>query len=300
MQNRICIVTGANSGIGKATALGLARQNATVIMVCRNPAKGAAAQQDIIRESGNPNVDVMICDMASQASIRQFATDFQARYDRLHVLLHNAAVNMPTRELTSDGIETMFAVNHLAPFLLSRLLLDMLLASVPARIVIVSSIVHRTVRVDFDNLQGEQRFDAWWHYCRTKLMGMLFMHELAHRLEGTGVTANALHPGAIRTNLGHDYGGWMRVFLALVSRFGSSPEKGARTSLYLAMSPEVAGVNGQYFANCRAVEPADRARDDAAAQRLWQISEQLTHTVTKGVTHVHAAPVPYTRFSNSP
>ncbi|MEJ2262111.1 MAG: SDR family oxidoreductase [Anaerolineales bacterium] len=274
MNGKICLVTGANSGIGKATALGLAAMGATVVMVCRDPDKGQSAQAEIVAAAGNKAVELMLADLSSQASIRQLSNDLKARHLSLHVLINNAAVNLSQRMVTVDGFEIVFAVNHLAPFLLTHLLLETLKASAPARIVNIASRGHSR-SMDFDNLQGEKRFRQSEAYSRSKLANILFTYELARRLEGTGVTANCLDPGAVRTNLGRDFQGFFRVMLAVLWPFMISPEEGAQTSLYLAASPEVASVNGKFFFNKKEIQSAPVSYDEAAARRLWQVSAAL-------------------------
>ncbi|MFQ5793638.1 MAG: SDR family oxidoreductase [Candidatus Bipolaricaulia bacterium] len=246
MQGKTRIVTGANSGIGKATALGLAKLGVTVVMVCRNPRKGEAAMAEIKAQSGNESVDLMIADLSSQQSIRQLVADFTDRYQRLHVLINNAGLHLSRRFVTADGIETTFAVNHLASFLLTNLLLDVLKASAPARIVNVTSSAHSRT-MDFDNLQGEKQYNGMQTYTQSKLANILFTYELARRLEGTGVTVNCLHPGTVRSGLQRNL---PRIF-RLLRLFFATPEKGAETSIYLASSPEVEGVSGKYFSDKR-------------------------------------------------
>ncbi len=275
MHGRIVMITGANSGIGKATAMALATMGATVVMVCRDQSKGEVAQAEIVAVSDNQTVDLMKADLSSQKSIHQLAADFRARYPQLHVLINNAGVNLPKRTVTVDGVETQFAVNHLAPFLLTNLLLDVIKASAPSRIINLNSVVHTRGKLDFDNLQGEKRYRGFGMYSQTKLANMLFTYELARRLEGTSVTVNALHPGPVRTNLGSDYF-WMKPLITVLRPLTLSPEQGAETSVFLASSPEVESINGKYFVKKKAVPSSKESYDEAAAKRLWQISEELT------------------------
>jgi len=276
MTGRVCVVTGANTGIGKATALGLARMGATVVMICRNRARGEAAQAEVQRVASAP-VDLFRADLSSQAEVRQVADDIRARYAHIHVLIHNAGLQLPQRALSVDGIEMTLAVNHGAPFLLTHCLLDALKAGAPSRIVVVSSLVHRWGSIDFDDLQLERGYTMDRAYFRSKLCNVLFTRELARRLSGSGVTANSLEPGLVKTDFARVYTGmqgwfvhnvWMRLF-------AQTPEQGAQTSVYLATSPEVAGVTGAHFAKCRPIEPSTLARDDALAQRLWNVSVHL-------------------------
>ncbi len=277
MSGKICMVTGANTGIGKATAHGLAALGASVIMICRNQSKGEEARADIISESGNKAVDLMIADLASQESIHRLAQDFKDRNDRLDVLVNNAGVILRERTLTADGIETTFAVNHLGPFLLTNLLLDNLKAAAPSRIVTVSSKIHSR-SLDFDNIQGEKHYGATEAYSQSKLENVLFTYELARHLEGTGVTANCLHPGVVGTNLMNGFFPLLARPLAwLVKPLLTSPETGAETSIYLASSPEVEDVTGKYFMDKKETSSSSGSYDREAAARLWQMSAALTH-----------------------
>ncbi|MGI0149566.1 MAG: SDR family oxidoreductase, partial [Thermoplasmata archaeon] len=273
LEERVWIVTGANSGIGKATALGLARLGGTVVMACRDRGRAEPAQREIVRESGNPKVTLMTVDLASQASIQALAEEFTQDYRRLDGLVNNAGVFTYKRSVTSDGLETQFAVNYLAGFLLSHLLLDSFLASSPARIVNVSSSAHQRAAIDFDDLQGERRYRGFRTYGQSKLAQVLFTTEFARRLEGTGVTVNACHPGLIKTNLGMKEA---PAVFRLVRMFFKSPAKGAETPIFLTASPAAASLTGQYFVN-RAVHPASRAAQDRdVARRLYDVSLQLT------------------------
>jgi NAD(P)-dependent dehydrogenase (short-subunit alcohol dehydrogenase family) len=279
IHSKVCIVTGATSGIGKATALGLARQQATVVLVARNRAKGEAAQQEIKAATGNQKIDLQLADLSSQASIRQLAATITERYPRVHVLVNNAGVFMLRRRETVDGLETTFAVNHLAPFLLSQLLLDRLKASAPARIVNVCSGAHTAGHINWQDLQLEQRYGVWRSYAQSKLAMLLCSYELARRLEGEQVTVNCLHPGFIFTNMGMNNVGPRTQALAklVLARLGASPEKGAQTSIYLATSPDVDRLSGRYFEHCKPGASSPRSYDEAAQQRLWEASARLAH-----------------------
>ncbi len=271
MHGKTCLVTGSTSGIGKATALGLVTLGATVVMVSRDKARGEAARSEIQTKSGNDSLDLLLADLASQASIRQLAQDFRQKYSHLDVLVNNAGISPTKRSLTIDGIEKTFAVNVLAYFLLTNLLLDVLKASAPSRIVNVASAAHSPI--DFDDLQREKHFGWLDVYGESKFGTILFTYELAKRLQGTGVTVNCLHPGVIGTNL-------MRELPPIASWFTkllfSSPEKGAETSIYLASSPEVEGVSGKYFIKRKEASSSKETYDEAAQQRLWQICTELT------------------------
>ncbi len=274
MENRVFLVTGANSGIGKATALGLARLGGTVVMACRNATRGETARQDIVRDSGNSRVYLEIADLASEDSTRSLAQEFKKKYPRLDVLINNAGVYTSHREVTPDGLERQFEVNYLSGFLLTHLLLDLLTKSAPSRIVNVSSSAHVGGTIHFDDLQGEQRYGGFGAYGQSKLAQVLFTRELAQRLEGTGVTVNACHPGVIRTNLGM---GGASAVVRFVRMFFKGPEKGAETPIYLAVSPEVEGITGKYFARKHVREPSRAAQDPDVARRLFDVSAELAH-----------------------
>ena len=275
MRGKVCIVTGASSGIGRVAALRLAERGATVVLVCRNEERGAPVLEEIVRRGGSGTATLLTADLSSQRQVREAAAAFLARFDRLDVLINNAGIaGWGARLVTEDGLETTFAVNHLAPFLLTGLLLDRLKASAPARVITVSSVAHRNVAFDFDNLQGERRYSGFGAYCRSKLANVLFTRELARRLEGTGVTANCLHPGVVATGIFRNLPGWMRA--VLVSPLVLSTEKGADTLLYLATAAEVADVSGSYFVRRKPARTSRVARDPAVARRLWEASEALT------------------------
>ncbi|MCK4287243.1 MAG: SDR family oxidoreductase [Candidatus Lokiarchaeota archaeon] len=274
MEDKICIITGANSGIGKATALGLAKMNAVVVMLCRSKDTGKIAQKEIIDESGNKKVDLLLCDLSSQEQIRSFVDEFKQKYQNLHVLINNAGVMISKRKLSVDGFEMNFAVNHLAPFLLTNLLLDVLKKSSPSRIVNVSSAAHRMAKIDFDDLQSENKKHRLFRvYGVSKLAFVLFSYELSRTLDGTGVTVNILHPGMVNTNLGREMSKFGRGFGKLVFK---KPEKGAETSIYLASSPEVEGITGKYFTKKQQKESSEESYNVEDARRLWEISATLT------------------------
>jgi len=276
MDKKICLVTGANRGIGKATAMGLAKMNATVVMVCRNRKLGKITQKEIIDESGNPNVDLMIADLSSMTSVRQLADQFKERYSYLHVLIHNAGVAKKDFTLTEDGFEITFAVNHLAPFLLTNLLLDTLKTSAPARVISVSSMVHKWGEMNFNDLMGAEDYDMDRVYNQTKLANILFTYELSRRLAGTGVTANSLEPGMTVTDFGREYTGF-KAFMSRVWRiFMKSPEEGAETSIYLASSPELIEISGQHFVDKQPVKSSKDTYNLEIARRLWDVSIELT------------------------
>ena len=276
MAGRTCMITGATSGIGRVTAIELARMDAEVVMVCRDRSRADETVTAIRKSNPTAKVDVMLADLSSQEAIRQTARDYLATSRPLHVLINNAGVVNLHRSLTGDGIETVFAVNHLAYFLFTHLLLDRLKASAPARIVNVASDAHRFGSMNFDDLGGERSYRTMRIYGQSKLANILFTYELARRLEGTGVTVNCLHPGAVATGLGKNNGGWAKVIIGLLRPFFRTPESGAATSIYLATSPEVDGVSGKYFNNCKEARSSKASYDRAVAARLWKISAQMT------------------------
>ena len=277
MSGTTCLVTGATSGIGKETALRLAMLGAAVILVARDVARGAAAEADIRARVPLAQVELMTADLSSPAQVRQLAAGIEARGGRLDVLVNNAGVISPHRQLTAEGLETTFAVNHLGPFLLTSLLRGLLMRSAPARVVTLSSAAHKQVRaLAWEDLPRGGRSGHGQAYPVSKLLNILFTSELARRLAGTGVTANCLHPGFVRTGLGRDVTGVLGAVLPLILRLRPGPEAGARTPVYLASSPEVAGVTGGYFVNCKPAEPSALAKDARAAARLWALSEDLT------------------------
>ncbi|HZU68924.1 MAG TPA: SDR family oxidoreductase [Ktedonobacteraceae bacterium] len=279
MKGKICLITGATSGIGKATAMGLARQGATVVIVARNQARGEDTVQEIRTTTHNPRIELLLADLSSQGSIRQLVATFMEQYPGLHVLINNAGVFMLKRQETVDGLEMTFAVNHLAPFLLNNLLLDRLNASAPARIVNVCSDAHTSGRIDLDNLQLVRGYNAWRAYAQSKLAMLLCSYEQARQLEGSGVTLNCAHPGFVFTNMGMNNVG-PRVQAAaksILSRLGSSPEKGARTSIYLASSSDVEGINGKYFAKCIPIRSSPRSYDVTLQRGMWEASARLVH-----------------------
>ncbi len=276
MRDKVCLITGSTSGIGQETALGLARMGATVVMVGRDPARGAAARAAVVAGSGNENVTLLVANLASQQSVRDLAAEFQSRFDRLDVLVNNAGQMRAHRETTVDGLEYTFALNHLAPFLLTNLLRDRLTQSAPARVVTVSSMAHGSGKIHWDDLQFARRFSMMGSYAQSKLANVMFTYELDRRLAGTGVTANCLHPGVVASRFGQTDGGFIAFGMRVISPVLISSAKGARTSIYLASSPEVAGVTGQYFVKCKPVRSTKESYDIAACQRLWEISERLT------------------------
>lgn len=278
MRGKTVLVTGGNSGIGKQAAIALAKGGARVLVAARSPQRGSAAVDEIRVASGNDLVELVMLDLASMASVRAAADDLQRRVDRLDVLVNNAGVTVGSRHQTEDGFELTMAVNHLGPFLLTNLLLPLLQDSAPSRIVTVASLAHKGGALDLQDLMWEQRpFVGLQVYATTKLCNVLFTRELARRLEGTGVTANCLHPGTIRSGFGHDdeSGALMRLGVKLAGPFFLDEVRGAATTVFLAGDPGVAGVTGGYFWRRVLTDPAPQAQDDQMARWLWQTSEQL-------------------------
>jgi NAD(P)-dependent dehydrogenase (short-subunit alcohol dehydrogenase family) len=277
LDGKTVVLTGASSGIGAAAARELAARGANVVPVGRDPKRLAAVAREL--RSANPSFDAeeaaIQADFASLAEVRRLAANLLERHSRIDVLVNNAGLVAGSRALTEDGYETTFAVNHLAPFLLTNLLLDRLKESAPSRVVTTSSDAHRSGEIDFDDLQGERRWSSWSAYSRSKLANILFTRALARRLEGSGVSVNALHPGVIRTRLGRRTALPIRLAWRAVSLFFKSPDTGATTIVHLASAPEGGEVSGGYFADSRERAPSRRAQDDEAAERLWSESARM-------------------------
>ena len=278
LSGQTVLITGGNSGIGKAAATALARAGAAVVITARDANRGREAVADITRDAGNGSVEVRDLDLARLSTVRSFAEDFLADHPRLDVLILNAGLTAARRQVTEDGFELLFQVNHLGHFLLTRLLQERLVESAPARVVVVASSSHRQAGgLDFDDLQSERNFVGLRAYARSKLANILFARELSRRLDGTGVTVNALHPGTVRTGWGADgdAGRLLTLGLTLARWWFLSPEQGADTVVYLAASPAVEGKSGGYYVKRRLQQPAPAARDDQTARRLWEVSEAL-------------------------
>jgi len=276
MAGKTVLVTGGTSGIGRATAAALAAMGARVGITGRDQERTRNAAAELAAESGNPQVDDFAADLSVQAEVRRLASAVLDRYPRLDVLVNNAGGFWNSRHVSADGLEMTFALNHLAPFLLTSLLLDRLKESAPARIVTVASAAHSLGKLDFDDLQNEKKYFSPLIYAQSKLANVLFTHELARRLDGTGVTATALHPGLVRTTLGtEDPSRLMNVLTFLGRPTSKSPAQGAATVVYLASAPEAAGFTGQYFVNCKPKSSSKTSRDPALAARLWQVSTDL-------------------------
>jgi NAD(P)-dependent dehydrogenase (short-subunit alcohol dehydrogenase family) len=278
VNGKTILITGATDGIGKETALALAEMGARVIVVGRNPEKCARITEQINQRFGQGRAEYLVADLSSQAQIKRLAAEFKKRYARLDVLVNNAGAYILNHQLTVDGIEMTFALNHLNYFLLTNLLLEVIQNSAPARIVNVSSAAHLNGKLDFDNLRGRRFYNSWEAYSNSKLANVYFTYELARRLDGSRVTVNALHPGFVASNFGKHDSGLLRPFFSLSHLFAISPQKGAETSIYLASSPEVEGVTGKYFVEKKAVSSSAISYDQEAARRLWQISLEMTNT----------------------
>jgi NAD(P)-dependent dehydrogenase (short-subunit alcohol dehydrogenase family) len=259
------------------TAVGLARLGYELALVCRDPKKAEQTLQEIGEAAPGAKVELFMADLSSQQEIRKLASEFRAKHDKLHLLVNNAGLLLMERRVTVDGFEATFATNHLGYFLLTNLLLDLLKAGRPARVVNVASGAHASGKIDFDDLNAEKHFSGFQAYCNSKLMNVLFTFELSRRLEGTGVTANCVHPGAVASNWGQNDGTrWFRPLMKLAKPFLLTPEKGARTSLYVASSPEVEGVTGKYFYKCAPKRTSRRSQDLELQRKLWDVSAKLT------------------------
>ena len=276
IRGKVCLVTGATSGIGEVTARELAKMGAKVVLTARTQRKADLAIERIRAASGRDEISGLVADLSSQAEIRSLAEEFFKRYERLDVLINNAGAVYLRRTLSADGIEMNFAANHLAYFLLTNLLLDQLIASTPSRIINVSSSGHAGKELDFDDLECRHNYKFMQAYGKSKLANLLFTYELDRCLSGTDVTVNALHPGLVATNIGGNNGWLVRMFLPLLRLWAIDVEEGAETSIFLAASPDVEGVSGQYFYKKRAIRSSPYSYDIAAAGRLWQISAEMT------------------------
>jgi len=278
VQQPICLLTGATDGVGKVTALELARRGFAVIFAARNAAKAEQVKSEILATVGNAKVDYLIADLKSMRQIRQLARTFAERYPRLDVLINNAGIFSPLREITEDGFESTFQVNYLSQFLLTHLLLDQLGKSTQGRIINLSSSVYTMGQLDLDNLQGERRYSVMRAYSASKLLVLLFTLELAERLRGTPITANAVHPGVVRTQMMFQAPGLFRLISYAALPFAASPRQGAATSLYLASSPQVTEVSGEYFTRCKPMRIKSRFNTTANRALLWNLSHKLALT----------------------
>jgi NAD(P)-dependent dehydrogenase (short-subunit alcohol dehydrogenase family) len=286
MDGKIVMITGANSGIGKETARVLAERGASIIMICRNQERGEAALKELRKETGSDKIELFLADLTKPDTIHKAVDKFKEKYDRLDVLINNAGLTLNERIITSAGYEKTFTTNHLGHFLLTHLLLDTLKQSSPSRIVNVSSAVHATANLKFNDINQKKHYRGYLAYANSKLANLLFTYELARKLEGTGVTVNALHPGFVRTNFGKEGRNWFfKALFAIARIFAISVEKGAKTSIYLASSPEVENVNGKYFVRCKLVKSSDESYDLESQKRLWELSEHIFKQELIALTH---------------
>lgn len=275
MEGKICMVTGATSGLGEVTTRALAAKGATVIVHGRDLVKSETTVRNIKEQTGNSNVEFMLADFSVLSDIHHLAKQFMSRYQRLKVLVNNAGAFFYKRQESVDGIEMTFTVNYLSHFLLTNLLLDTLKASAPSRIINVSSGIHKRANINFEDIQSRRKYSGAGAYGQAKLALVLFTYELARRLEGTGLTVNAVNPGLVATKFGLDGSKVMAFMKRLINVFGQSPEQGAQTIIYLATSPEVENVSGKYFEKKRSVESSKASYDEATAKRLWQMSFKM-------------------------
>ena len=276
MEGKRCLVTGATSGIGLVCARRLAELGAAVVVAGRDAVRGAAVVEELRRVTANPAIELQCADLSDQSQIHRLASDYRARHTKLDVLVNNAGAMFGHRKVSIDGIEMTLALNHLAYFLLTRLLLPCLQASAGGRIVNVASAAHRGAQIDFDNLQSERDYRGWLAYKRSKLCNLLFTYELARQLRGTGVSANALHPGFVATSIGVKHDLTSELLWRLLTLFAVSVDRGARTLVHAATSPEIATLSGTYFVDCKPRRSSKHSYDTRAANRLWQVSENLT------------------------
>lgn len=276
MNGKICLITGATSGIGKETAKGLAELGATIVMVGRDREKGEEVKKEIIETTGNKNIHLLIADLSLQKSIKNLAHSFKERFTHLDVLINNAGGIFGRRIITEEGIEYTFALNHIAYFLLTHLLLDILKKRTPSRIINVASEGHRFHRIDFDNLQGEKGYSGLRAYDQSKLCNILFTYELARRLEGSGITVNCLHPGMVDSNFGNTGPLWFRLLIKIGKVILITSERAARAVIYLASSSDVERITGKYFIGRKPARSSRISYDVGIQKRLWEVSEKVT------------------------
>jgi len=278
-NNRVVLVTGANSGMGKETSIELAKSGAVVVMLCRSKTRGELARTEVIDLSGNHSVELMICDLGSQKSIRDFCLEFKKKYKRLDVLVNNAGVILPGRHETIDGFELQFGVNHLGHFLLTHLLLDLLIESAPSRIINVASGAHKIGKIHFEDINLKKNYRVWRAYAQSKLANILFTYELAERLKDTKVTVNCLHPGAVATSMGINRDTGFGTFITRILKpFFQTSAKGAETASYLATSHNVDEISGKYFYRKKPISSSKKTYDRTLAKKLWDLSEEMTNS----------------------
>ena len=273
LKDKVCLITGATSGIGKETALALAKEGATIVFTARNPEKGEKVKQELVEATGNENIETMYCNLASLESVRDFVDSFKNKYKNLHVLINNAGIWETKRKESDDGIELNFAVNHLAPFLMTNLLLDMIKSSSPARIINLSSDAHKPAKLNFNDIEGKKSWSSFGSYAQSKLCNILFTKKLSQILAGTGVTVNCVHPGLVSTTL---FDKMNSILRAVFSLFMISSKRGAQTSIFLATSDDVKDISGEYFSKKKIVTPSKAAQNMENAEKLWEISKRYT------------------------
>ncbi|MFX1391456.1 MAG: SDR family oxidoreductase [Promethearchaeota archaeon] len=275
MKGKICLITGANSGIGKATALGLSKLGASLVFACRDRSRAEEAILEIKEKTGNDSIDLILADLSSQKEIYKLVAEFKSRYDSLDVLINNAGVNLHKQIITEDGIENTFAVNYLAQFMLSNLLFDVLKKGNPGRIINVASSV-QAKSIDFDDLKSDNHYRQMKAYAQSKLAVVLFTYEFARKIKDSGVTVNCLHPGYVKTNMIRKFRPFVKYFYHFIGLFMSTPRKGAKTSIYLASSPEIDGTSGKYFKSRKEAKSVKVSYDKDVAKKLWDLSVKLT------------------------
>lgn len=276
MKDKVCIVTGTTSGIGKITSIELARMGAAVIMVCRNKAKGLLLKEEIINTTGNSNIALFIADLSSQAEVRRIATELKEKYPIIDILVNNAGAINDKRTETAEGYETTFATNHLAPFLLTNLLLDNLKASSGARIVNLASEAARMGKINFADINFKNSYTPMKAYCQSKLANILFTLELSKQLRETNITVNCMHPGVVNTGFGKELKGFAKFFFSTLSSLLRKPEKGAETAIWLSSSPEVEGITGKYFQDKKVLKMQPHYIDMEITKKLWELSATMT------------------------
>jgi NAD(P)-dependent dehydrogenase (short-subunit alcohol dehydrogenase family) len=275
MKDKICLITGATDGIGKETARCLGKQNAQLILVGRNPEKGEKVQKKLIAITGNDQIDIMTADLSNMNAIQKLSAEIHKKYNKLNVLINNAGAFFSKREITDDGFEKTFALNHLGYFLLTKLLLDLIKKGKNPRIINVASGAHIGATLDFDNLQGKNDYSGWAAYKRSKLMNIMFTYKLAELLKDTPITVNTLHPGFVRTRFGDNNTGIVGIGLNLAKKIGAiSIKKGAETSVFLATSPTVKGVSGKYFVKCKPEKSSSSSYNKSDIDRLWRTTDK--------------------------
>ena len=281
MKDKICLVTGATDGIGKETARCLGKQNAQLILVGRNPEKGEKVQKKIIAITGNDQIDIMTADLSNMNAIQKLSAEIHKKYNKLNVLINNAGAFFSKREITDDGFEKTFALNHLGYFLLTKLLLDLIKKGKNPRIINVASGAHIGATLDFDNFQGKNDYSGWAAYKRSKLMNIMFTYKLAELLKDTPITVNTLHPGFVRTRFGDNNTGIVGIGLNLAKKIGAiSIKKGAETSVFLATSPTVKGVSGKYFVKCKPEKSSSSSYNKSDIDRLWRTTDECLSSLS--------------------